>query len=123
VGDVFPLAPAAVFVVAGSAAWGSHARHGAVVTATANHIERDDAFNGWGVCEASNADESVSYIQKLSIEWESVAEESDLLTDFLGTRFSFVTLDPWGASPFLFSPPLSPTFSIFSSSASCPRVS
>jgi len=30
--------------------------------------------------------------------------------------------DPWGASLFLFSPPLSPAFSIFSSSVSCPRV-
>ena len=41
-GDVFPWAPAAVFAVAGSVAWGSHTRHGAVVAATANYIERDD---------------------------------------------------------------------------------
>ena len=38
-------------------------------------------------------------------------------------RCSFVTLDPWGESPFLFFPALSPVFSIFSSSISCPRVS
>ena len=44
-------------------------------------------------------------------------------TGFVYTRFSFVTLDPWGASPFLFFPALSPVFSIFSSSISCPRVS
>ena len=45
------------------------------------------------------------------------------LTGFFYTRCSFVTLDPWGASPFLFFPPLSPGFSIFSSPVSCPRVS
>ena len=45
------------------------------------------------------------------------------LNRLLYPRFSFVTLDPWGASPFLFSPPLSPNFSIFSSSVPCPRVS
>ena len=44
-------------------------------------------------------------------------------TVFFYTCFSFVTLDPWGASPFLFFSPLSPVFSIFSSSVSCPRVS
>ena len=44
-------------------------------------------------------------------------------TGFFYTRFSLVTLDPWGASPFLFSPPVSPASSIFSSSVSCPRVS
>ena len=37
--------------------------------------------------------------------------------------FSLVTLNPWGASPLLFSPPLSLVFSIFSSSVTCPRVS
>jgi len=36
---------------------------------------------------------------------------------------SFVTLDPWGASPFLFSSPLSPAFSIVSSLVLCSRVS
>ena len=44
-------------------------------------------------------------------------------TGFFYTRCSSVTLDPWGASPFLFFPALSPVFSIFSSSISCPRVS
>ena len=44
-------------------------------------------------------------------------------TGFFYARCSFVTLDPWGASPFLFFPTLSPLFSIFSSSISCPRVS
>ena len=44
-------------------------------------------------------------------------------TGFSYARCSFVTLDPWGASPFLFFPTLSPVFSIFSSSVSCPRVS
>ena len=44
-------------------------------------------------------------------------------TGFFYTRFSFVTLDPWGASPFLFSPLLSAVFSVFSSSVPCPRVS
>ena len=35
-------------------------------------------------------------------------------TGFFYTRFSLVTLDPWGASSFLFSPPLFPVFSILS---------
>ena len=48
-----------------------------------------------------------------------------LLDKFLYTRISFDTFDTWGASPFLFSPPLSPASSIFSSSESafCPRFS
>ena len=45
------------------------------------------------------------------------------LNNFFYTCFSLVTLDPWDASPFLFSPTLSPVFSIFSSSVTCPRVS
>jgi len=44
-------------------------------------------------------------------------------TGFFYTCCSFVTLDPWGASPFLFFPVLSPVFSIVSSFISCPRVS
>jgi len=44
-------------------------------------------------------------------------------TGFFYTRCSFATLNPWGASPFLFFPALSPVFSIFFSSISCPRVS
>ena len=44
-------------------------------------------------------------------------------TGFFYAHCSFVTLDPWGTSPFLFFPALYPVFSIFSSSISCARVS
>ena len=44
-------------------------------------------------------------------------------TGFFYAHCSCVTLDPWGASPFLFFPALSSVFSIFSSSIFCPRIS
>ena len=57
------------------------------------------------------------------MRWGSFPTRSDPpQTGCFYARCSFVTLDPWGASPFLFFPALSPVFSTFSSSISCPCV-
>jgi len=82
-----PLAPGAVLAVADSDALDSGTHDGVVAAATADSV--DDAHgvlvaaNEDGVSEVVDIDESASYPLTRSIEWESAAEETNVITDSL----------------------------------------